>query len=84
MFQYGLTAKNTSEAIAYSGRIIDVWTKLAHTAGASAQDLTQAVERTGSVAKMVGVDFEFLNALIATGVRATGRSGAELGKLIAA
>lgn len=84
MFQYGLTAHNTTEAIAYSGRIIDVWTKLAHTAGASAQDLTQGVERSGSVAKMVGADFEFLNASIATGVRSTGRSGTEIGRLIAA
>lgn len=81
MFQYGLTAHNSSEAMAYSGRIIDVWTKLAHTAGASAQDLTQAVERTGSVAKLVGVDFEFLNAMIATAVRSTGRSGAEIGNM---
>lgn len=82
MFQYGLTAHNTTEAIAYSGRIIDVWTKLAHTAGASAQDLTQGVERSGSVAKMVGADFEFLNASIATGVRSTGRSGTEIGNTL--
>jgi len=82
MFQYGLTAKTSTEAIAYSGRIIDIWTKLAHNAGVSAQDLAQAVERTGSVARLTGVDFEFLNAMIATGVRSTGRSGAEIGSMI--
>lgn len=82
MFQYGLTAKNSAEALAYSGKIIDVWTKLAHNAGVSAQDLSQAVERSGSVAKMTGVDFEFLNAMIATAVRSTGRSGAEIGNML--
>lgn len=82
MFQYGMTAKNSAEALAYSGKIIDVWTKLAHNGGASAQDLSQAVERAGSVAKLTGVDFEFLNSMIATAVRSTGRSGAEVGNMI--
>jgi TP901 family phage tail tape measure protein len=84
MFQYGMTAKSTTEALAYSGRVIDVWTKLAHNGGASAQDLSQGVERAGSAAHIAGADFEFLSAQVATGVRATGRSGAEIGKLIAA
>lgn len=82
MFQYGLTAKSTTEAIAYSGKVIDIWTKLAHNAGVSAQDLAQGVERSGSVARTTGVDFEFLNAMIATAVRSTGRSGAEIGNMI--
>lgn len=82
MFQYGLTAKSTTEAIAYSGKVIDIWTKLAHNAGVSAQDLAQGVERSGSVARTTGVDFEFLNAMIATAVRSTGRSGAEIGCLL--
>jgi TP901 family phage tail tape measure protein len=82
MFQYGLIAKNSTEALAYSGRIIDVWTKLAHTGGVSANDLAQGVQRSGAVAKQTGVDFEFLNAMIATTVRATGRSGGEIGNMI--
>ena len=84
MFQFGLTARNTTEALAYSGNVIDVWTKLAHNAGASAQDISQGVERAGSAAHQTGADFEFLSAQVATGVRATGRSGAEIGRLIAA
>jgi len=84
MFQYGLTAKNTSEAMAYSGNVIDVWTKLAHNAGASAQDIAKGVEQAGSAAHIAGADFEFLSAQIATGVRATGKSGNEIGKLCAA
>lgn len=82
MFQYGLVAKNSTEALAYSGKIIDIWTKLAHNGGVSAKDLADAVERSGSVARITGVDFEFLNAMIATGVRSTGRSGAEIGNMI--
>jgi TP901 family phage tail tape measure protein len=82
MFQYGLVAKNSTEALAYSGRIIDVWTKLAHTGGVSATDLAEGVARSGAVAKQTGVDFEFLNAMIATTVRATGRGGAEIGNMI--
>ena len=84
MFQFGMTARNTTEAIAYSGRVIDTWTKLAHNGGASAQDLSQGVERAGAAAHQTGTDFEFLSAQVATGVRATGRSGAEIGRHIAA
>lgn len=84
MFQFGMTARNVTEAIAYSGRVIDTWTKLAHNGGASAQDLSQGVERAGSAAHQTGADFEFLSAQVATGVRATGRSGAEIGRHIAA
>ena len=84
MFQFGMTARNVTEAIAYSGRIIDTWTKLAHNGGASAQDLSQGVERAGAAAHQTGADFEFLSAQVATGVRATGRSGAEIGRHIAA
>ena len=82
MFQYGLTAKNTSEALAYSGNVIDVWTKLAHNAGASAQDIAKGVEQAGSAAHIAGADFEFLSAQIATGVRATGKSGNEIGTML--
>ncbi|HMM21826.1 MAG TPA: phage tail tape measure protein [Selenomonadales bacterium] len=82
MFQYGLVAENAAEAQAYSNKIIDVWTKLAHNAGVAAIDLANGVERAGSVAKLTGVDFEFLNAMIATAVRSTGRSGAEIGNMI--
>ena len=75
MFQFGLQAKSSAEAVAYSNRIIDVYTKLSHNAGVSAQDLAAAVERSGSVAHQAGMDFEFLTALIAQGTRATALSG---------
>lgn len=82
MFQYGLVAKNAAEALAYSNKIVDVYTKLSHNAGVSAQDLAAGVERAGSVAKQAGMSFEFLNALIAQGTRATALSGAEIGNML--
>lgn len=82
MFQYGMVAKNSAEALAYSNKIVDVYTKLSHNAGVSAQDLAAGVERSGSVAKQAGISFEFLNALIAQGTRATALSGAEIGNML--
>ena len=82
MFQYGLVAKNSAEALAYSNKIVDVYTKLSHNAGVSAQDLADGVKRSGSVAKQAGISFEFLNALIAQGTRATALSGSEIGNML--
>lgn len=82
MFQYGLVAKNSAEALAYSNKIVDVYTKLSHNAGVSAQDLAAGVERSGSVAKQAGISFEFLNALIAQGTRAMALSGSEIGNML--
>ena len=75
MFQFGMQAKSTAEAIAYSNNIIDVYTKLSHNAGVSAQDLAAGVERSGAVAHQAGMDFEFLTALVPQGTRATALSG---------
>jgi TP901 family phage tail tape measure protein len=79
MTQYGLIAADSSAAMVNSGRIIDVWTKLAHTAGTTVQTLAAAMERTGSVAKQAGLDFEFLAAMVATVIRATQLSGESIG-----
>ena len=82
MFQFGMVAKNSTEALAYSNKIVDVYTKLSHNAGASAQDLAAGVERSGAVAKQAGMSFEFLTALIAQGTRATALSGSEIGNML--
>lgn len=82
MFQFGMVAKNSTEALAYSNKIVDVYTKLSHNAGVSAQDLADGVKRSGSVAKQAGISFEFLNALIAQGTRATALSGSEIGNML--
>ena len=80
--QFGLQTEDTNQLLINSNRIIDVWTKTAHTGGASAQDLTEGVALAGASAHQAGISFEFLNAMIATGVRATGRSGNEIGNSI--
>ncbi|MDY4474050.1 phage tail tape measure protein [Mitsuokella sp.] len=82
MFQFGMVAKNSTEALAYSNKIVDVYTKLSHNAGVSAQDLASGVERSGAVAKQAGMSFEFLTALIAQGTRATALSGSEIGNML--
>jgi len=82
MAQFGMRAENATQAMDYSQRVLDVWTKVAHNAQVSAKDLAQAVERTGAVAHMTGASFEFLNALVATGVRNTARSGSEIGQTL--
>ena len=66
--QFNLQTEDTNLLMARSNKILDVWTKLAHTSGASAQDLTQGVNQAGSSAREAGISFEFLNALISTGV----------------
>ncbi len=79
MAQFGMKTEDYNEILINSSRILDVWTKLAHTGAASAQDLTAATERAGSSAKQMGVSFEFFNALVSTGVRNTALSGDNIG-----
>jgi TP901 family phage tail tape measure protein len=80
MAQYGVTARNAGEAFQYAMDRVDAWSNLAHNAMVSVQDLALGMEKTGSVANMVGVDFDNLNALLGTAVRNTGMSGENLGK----
>lgn len=80
--QFELQTDDTNQLLINSNRIIDVWTLAAHRGAASAQDLTEGVQLAGAAAHQAGISFEFLNALIATGVRTTGRSGNEIGNSI--
>ena len=82
MFQFGLVARSAGESLAFSNEIVDVYTKLSHNAGASAQDLARGVERSGAAAHLAGMDFEFLTSLIAAGTRATALSGQEIGNMM--
>lgn len=81
MSQFGKTAKDSSQAFQYSMEIVDSWSNLAHNAMVSTQDLALGMEKTGSVANMMGVSFDEMNALIATSVRDTGMSGQNLGNM---
>ncbi len=77
--QFNLQTEDTNLLMERSGKILDVWTKLAHNSGASAQDLVQGVNQAGASARQAGVSFEMLNSLIAVGVRSTAKSGNEIG-----
>ena len=68
------------EAIQFATHVVDSWTKVAHNAQSSATDLAEALSRTGAAAKAVGVDFDTTTALASTMIKATGRSGAEVGR----
>ena len=80
--QFNMQTEDSNLLMARSTHILDVWTKLAHTSGASAQDLTEGVKQSGAAANAAGVSFGFLNALIATGVRTTAKSGNEIGTML--
>jgi TP901 family phage tail tape measure protein len=77
--QFNMQTDDSNLLMARSAHILDIWTALAHQSGASAQDLTEGVRQAGASAHSAGVSFEFLNALIATGVRSTAKTGNEIG-----
>lgn len=82
MAQWNLQTENSQQLLINTNRILDVWTKTAHNGAASAQDIGAAIEQAGTAAQQAGVSFEFFNALVATGVRATAKSGNEIGTAI--
>lgn len=82
MNQYGMVARSAGEAQEYSMRIVDSWSAVAHKSMISAQDLAQGNQKAASSARMMGIDFDNLQGMIAAGVRATGRSGNELGNTL--
>lgn len=82
MQQYNVKLKDANEAQQVSGRIVDVWAKLADNAVVTAQDLARASEQAGGSAYQAGVSFDYLQAMIATMSTTTGKSGAEVGRAI--
>lgn len=82
MSQWNLQTNDSTKLMRNSQYIIDVWTRTAHSGAASAQDIGEAIENAGTAAAQAGVSFDFFNALVETGVRATARSGNEIGQSI--
>jgi TP901 family phage tail tape measure protein len=80
--QWNLQTENTGQLLVNTNRILEAWTIAAHAGAASAQDIGQAIEIAGTAAHSAGISFEFFNALVATGVRQTARSGNEIGQAI--
>lgn len=70
------------EAVKFANHVVDSWTKVAHNAQSSATDLAEALMRTSAAAKAVGVDFDTTTAMASAMIKATGRSGAEVGNAL--
>lgn len=68
-----------ADAVQFSTHVMDAMTKVSHTSQVSAQDLAEALMRSAAAAKVVGLSFDELNALIAVTARNTGLSGATIG-----
>ncbi|PWW06337.1 minor tail protein [Paenibacillus cellulosilyticus] len=79
--QYGVQIENTNDAMVIGNRVLDSWSKVAHDTMAPAKDLAAAFQRTGKIASETGVSFDFMNGLIASGVRNTALSGENLGNM---
>ena len=70
------------DAVNFATHVVDSWTKVAHNAQSSATDLAEALMRTGAAAKAVGVNFDTTTAMASAMIKATGRSGAEVGNAL--
>lgn len=82
MSQWNLQTQNSNLLLQRSSEIIDIWTRAAHSGAASGQDISQAIQVAGASAAQAGVSFQFFTALVETGVRATARSGNEIGQAL--
>jgi len=81
MSQYGVHIHDANDAMVIGNRVLDSWSKVAHDTMAPARDLGAAFQRTGKIAAETGVGFDFMNGLIAAGVRNTALSGENLGNM---
>ena len=82
IMQWGFEIKNTNDALTVSNRIIDSWTNIAHNYTVSAQTMSTANERMASSAKLVGVNFDVAQAMVAVIARKTQAEGAEIGNAL--
>lgn len=80
--QWGFQIKNNNDAIIVSNKICDSWTAIAHNMAVSAQDLSAANQRAATSMHAMNVSFDVGQALIATMLRNTQQSGAEIGNAI--
>ena len=82
ILQWGFSIKNSNDALTVSNHIIDSWTNIAHNYAVSAQTMAQANERAASTAKMMGLEFDYTQALIATMAAKTQVAGGEVGNAL--
>jgi TP901 family phage tail tape measure protein len=74
--------KQFKMSVADSNHVIDVWNELSNNMRTSAEDLSQGMAKTGSAAKLMGIDFDRTAAIIGTLVEVTGASGEEMGTVV--
>jgi hypothetical protein len=77
----GLQIHNVNDAYTNSMRIIDSWTSVSHSTSVSTKDLADGFERAAASAKQVGINVDQLSALVAAGVRNSGRTGTVVGNM---
>ena len=80
--QWGFQIKSNNDAVLVSNKICDSWTAIAHNMAVSAQDLSAANQRAATSMHAMNVSFDVGQALIATMLRNTQQSGAEIGNAI--
>lgn len=80
--QWGFKIKDNNDAMIVSNKICDSWTAIAHNMAVSAQDLSAANQRAATSMHAMNVSFDVGQALIATMLRNTQQSGAEIGNAI--
>lgn len=80
--QWGFKIKDNNDAMIVSNKICDSWTAIAHNMAVSAQDLSAANQRAATSMHVMNVSFDVGQALIATMLRNTQQSGAEIGNAI--
>jgi len=65
-----------------SEKIIDGWNKLGDQYAVKSNDMAEAMQKSGSSSKALGIDLDNLNAMTVVLGEATGKSGSELGNSI--
>lgn len=69
-------------AVTSADHVTDAWANVAANASVTIGDLGDAMGAAGGAAKVAGVDFDQLNAMVATIAASTGKSGKEIGNAL--
>ena len=64
-----------------AAHVVDVLNTMSNEYRTTAQDLSDALAKTGSGARAVGLDFEYLTGIVTTGIQTLGISGEEMGTM---
>lgn len=68
--------------ISESNHIVSAWNELSNNMRTTAEDLAQGIEKVGAAARLLGVDFDRTNAMVATMVEVIGTTGSQAGTVL--